>query len=73
MGISIDDEGMMMEDGGEMDLLYREKERRTRVNRYRESGRKSKKRGNQQVITDHGTSYTRDRVCKVSQKMVYYI
>lgn len=32
----------MMEDGGEMDLLYREKERRTRVNRYRESGRKSK-------------------------------
>ena len=27
----IDDEGMMMDEVGEMDSLYREKERRTRV------------------------------------------
>ena len=43
MVIYIDDEGMKMEDGGEMDLLYREKEGRTRVNRYRENAGKSKK------------------------------
>lgn len=33
----------MMEDGGEMVLLYRERDTGKRGNRYRESGRKSKK------------------------------
>ena len=37
--IYIDDEGMMMEDGGEMDLLYREEGERTReTSRQRSAG-----------------------------------
>lgn len=46
MGIYIDDEWMMMEEVGEMDSLYREKERRTRVTEERESAAIVKNREN---------------------------
>lgn len=69
--IYIDDEGIMIGRGLEVETLYRERGMGYQTDRGLEGRiRESIVSKNIQVIKNHGTSYTRDRICIKSRKML---